>query len=271
MSESTFIQLTGLPRSGTTLLSSMLSQHPDVHVGGTSALAELLYAVCNACDVSSLAGEILQANGIYEETREKNILSVYKNYYGEVDLPFILDRSRAWVNPYIMDIVQKHINPSPKAVILIRPVEEIVASFAALKLRAGEDHDIYDDLLAPDSTPIVRTYNYVRAAVFSRDPKYLVVSYKELTEHPEATLDRVFYHYGLPPAEIDFGALSSFSVEDDSFYPYKNLHEVRDNICVRKNPLILPRRVLEQCERMTNELYLDMPTWGAAAPSTGVA
>lgn len=270
MTNSAFIQLTGLPRSGSTLLASMLSQHPDVHVGGTSALSELLFAVCNACDASNLAGEILQANGIYEDTREKNVLSIYKNYYGDVKLPFILDRSRGWTHPYLMDVAQKYINPNPKAVILIRPIEEIVASFAALKLYAGEDHCIYDELLEPNSTPIVRTYNYVRTAVFSRDPRYLVVSYRELVENTERTLDKIFYHYELPPAEIDFSKLSNFSVEDDNFYPYKKLHEVRDGIAVRENPLILPQQILEQCERMTNELYLDMPSWGAAEPNIGV-
>ena len=270
MKSSTFLQLTGLPRSGSTLLAAMLSQHPDVHVGGTSALCDLLNSVCHACDSGNLAYELLQANRRYAEVRKESVEALYNVYYGAVDTRFILDRGRGWPHEYNMQIVRDYINPNPKAILLVRPIEEIVRSFVALRMRAGEDHNIYDELLEPNTTPIMIPYAFVRQAVFSRSPEFLVITYNDLVQRTGQTLDMVFAHYGLSPAEIDFEKFSEFCVEDDSAYPFQNLHELRGGVSTRENPVILPQDVQEYCEQLTRELYLDLPSWGAEPRNIGV-
>tara|TARA_R110000796_G_scaffold202811_1_gene319099 strand:+ start:115 stop:930 length:816 start_codon:yes stop_codon:yes gene_type:complete len=271
MSEPTLLQLSGLPRSGSTLLASMLSQHPDIHVEGTSALCDLLNGVCGVCDTPSLGYDNLHASGRYKEVKRKSVQSIYSSYYGDVQKKFVLDRSRGWSHINNLDIVRDYVNPNPKTIVLIRPIDEIVSSFSALLLRAGEDHNIYDELLESNTVPIMVPYNFVRIAAFSRDPAYLFLTYKELVENTTETLDKVFYHFGLPPAEIDFGHLSNFSVEDESVYRYENLHTLRDGISYRKNPIILPQHVKDQCEKLTVELFMDLPSSGATTDNEEIA
>jgi len=45
--------LSGLPRSGSTVLSSILNQHPQVHSTSTSGLIEIMGAVCTTWESSA--------------------------------------------------------------------------------------------------------------------------------------------------------------------------------------------------------------------------
>jgi hypothetical protein len=63
------IALSGLPRSGSTLLSSILSQNIDIHAEGNSAVCQLMWDMEVSCNTSGQ--EQIKAN-----KREKTIIAI---------------------------------------------------------------------------------------------------------------------------------------------------------------------------------------------------
>ena len=87
-----FVCLSGLPRSGSTLLSAILSQNPDIHAEGNSAVCQLMWDINKSCETT--ASEQLKAN-YREKTINDMVLSIpntyykniSKNYYEYIQLP----------------------------------------------------------------------------------------------------------------------------------------------------------------------------------------
>ena len=78
MPYSQFICLSGLPRSGSTLLSAILSQNPLIHAEGNSAVCQIMWDLQQSC--TTTAKEQLSANNRMN-TMSDLISSVPHIYY----------------------------------------------------------------------------------------------------------------------------------------------------------------------------------------------
>ena len=84
--------ISGLPRSGSTLLSALLRQNPDFHAGMSSGLAPL---VNGAMQIMSPGAET--ALTLKPEQRETILRNLFYSYYqGHCARPVIFDTNRAW-------------------------------------------------------------------------------------------------------------------------------------------------------------------------------
>ena len=82
--------LSGLPRSGSTLLASIMNQHPSIHTSATSALLDLLVAQASAVSMNRTLYEI-------SETQEIAIYnSMMDAYYNHIEKNNVFDKHRAW-------------------------------------------------------------------------------------------------------------------------------------------------------------------------------
>ena len=114
----------GLPRSGSTLLTALLNQNPNIHAGTLSPVFELMY----------YSDEILhkeQAKAfpkpkIFQEIVTNNII----NYYSDVKNEVVIDKCRAW--PAHIDILKKYVTNNPKLICTVRHPLDILASFITL-------------------------------------------------------------------------------------------------------------------------------------------
>jgi hypothetical protein len=151
--------LVGLPRSGNTLLSSILNQNPLIHAEGNSAVCQLMWDMEVSCNTSGQ--EQIKAN-----KREKTIFdlvsSIPKIYYKDVDRPIIVDKCRTWNNPANVDIVNRYIDCDPKFIVLIRPVNEIVISF--LDLCNKNNIEITSEYFINKDSEILKLLNNVQWA-----------------------------------------------------------------------------------------------------------
>ena len=87
-----FYFISGLPRSGSTLLSAILQQNPRFHCGVTSPLAGLVISVLNQVSLGSEFGPQISTS------RRRNLLrGLFASYYSDVeqevvfDIPTLLD------------------------------------------------------------------------------------------------------------------------------------------------------------------------------------
>lgn len=248
--------ISGLPRSGSTLVAGIFNQHPDVHIEGTSGLGNLIADTTKSIfDESTTAGLFLKANQRADYTNQKIVPALINSFYDDVKKPVVIDKSRAWHCPVLLDNVDKTTDTLTKVLILVRPIEEIIKSFASVVDEQERTDDFYNDLLT-QSAPIKQCFYDVFKIVNSGRPNICVKNYSDLVNDPVATINEIRIFFGLSSFEYSFFNLSEYSPEDDSVYGmYKNLHSLRNGVSRKKINLDIPVWVYEKAVEMSNLLH----------------
>ena len=116
----------GLPRSGSTVLTALLNQHPDIYASPQSHLVEMYYLL----EESIYDSEPWKAGLLTENTND--LLASLGNYfYSSIEKPIIIDKNRNWGTPGNVKYA-KILNENAKTIICLRPIAEILASFVRL-------------------------------------------------------------------------------------------------------------------------------------------
>jgi sulfotransferase len=126
-----FVALSGLPRTGSTLLSSILSQNPEIHAEGNSAVCQLMWDM----QQSVLNSEQIKASN--KDVLDALVKPIPHTYYSDVKKPIVVDKCRSWALPANMQMLNQYFDKTPKVIVLVRPLVEIVASFMALRKANG--------------------------------------------------------------------------------------------------------------------------------------
>lgn len=248
-----FVMMCGLPRTGSTLLSSILNQNPLIHAGGTSAVCQLMWDMKTSCDTSSR--EQLKAN-----KREKTIFdlisSIPTTYYKNIDRPIIVDKCHTWNNPANVDIVNRYIDCDPKFIVLIRPVNEIVVSFLDLFEKNNIKNNI-EYLLHKDSEIISLLHNVQWSSKNNQNKNFLFVKYQDLLDNTLSTLNTIYNFCGWDNYTHDLENIINKHPEDDSVYRLLGLHDVRNTINKRKSNTKLSKENIDLCLRLDETFYKD--------------
>ena len=93
--------LSGIPRSGSTLLNSLLNQRPDTYASNTSNLCDMICAFNKLWETISTSVTAV-TDGL---KREECILLLQKQRYDKIDKPIILDNSRGWTDLKIIPLL----------------------------------------------------------------------------------------------------------------------------------------------------------------------
>ena len=102
-----FLGLSGMPRSGTTLLSSILCQNPNIYSEGTSPLGHIMYETFNLLQKNSY-NEMFNANK-RPDTFFNIVSGLPEIYYNKVNEPIIIDKSRVWTGQECLYIMSNFI------------------------------------------------------------------------------------------------------------------------------------------------------------------
>jgi sulfotransferase len=231
----------GLPRSGSTLLSAILNQNPDIHCGAISPVLEIMYYTEQYFEGSEQALAYPKP-----EQHHKIISSVIDNYYSDIDKPIVVDKCRAWPNN--VDRLQKYITKTPKILCPVRDVVEILASFIQMihrnpnqvsfidKALKDYGYDVNDNnrcdyLMCPEG--IVEQSLYAFGEGFNKGyERYMhMIEYNDLVNRPEETLHKVYKFLDIPYYNHDFGNVShKYRERDNEVYGLSDMHEVRKQV-----------------------------------------
>ena len=176
------IFLSGLPRTGSTLLSAILSQNPEIHAEGNSAVCQLMWDAQQSCERS----EQLAANN-RQATQDALVASIPAIYYRDVRARHIVDKCRSWTLPDNMKMIRRYITDDPKVIVMIRPLDDIVASFVRLRKANGWTNGDAG-LLDPMSEPIMRSQFGVEYARATNSGEFHFIQYADLVADPAAVL-----------------------------------------------------------------------------------
>jgi len=225
-----FVCLSGLPRSGSTLLSAILHQNPQIHAEGNSAVCQLMWDMLQSCEQN--CNEQLIANNRFDTTYHL-VNRIPEIYYENTTRQVVVDKCRSWTLPANQDLLRRFVTDTPKTIVLTRPIDEIVASFASLYEQNGKEFD-ESVLLREDSEPLMRSLRGVEWAKQVNKGEFLFITYKELVDDTDAVLDSVYGFIGVERFEHDLNNIVNVLPENDAVYGLIGMHDVRQTICSKE-------------------------------------
>jgi sulfotransferase len=243
------IGLSGLPRSGSTLLSAILSQNPDIHAEGNSAVCQLMWDMQNSCNGN--AKEQLLANNRNETGRDL-ITSIPSIYYKDVKASIIIDKCRSWTLPDNMNMLYQYIGNNPKVIVLERPILDIVKSFVNLRKENNWQGNLEEGLLDDWSEPIVRSLNGVKWAKENNKGEFLFIQYDELINNTQNIIDSIYEFCVLKSYKHDFTNIINKHQENDNVYGLLGQHDIRPTINKRNIDIKLSQNMINKCLELEN-------------------
>ena len=237
--------LSGLPRTGSTLLTSILSQNPAVHTEGNSALCQLMWDMQVSCwNTEQMQNKPEVANDL--------IASIPKTFYAKTQ-GHIIDKCRSWTLPANLELIDKYITKSPKIIVMLRPIVDIVKSFVYVRtLNNWQDPE--GGLLDEGSEPIMRSLDGVINAKANNSGQFLFLWYDDLVDSPKDTIDKIYDFCGWDKFEHDYNNIINKNPERDDLLGMLGLHDIRPAISRRKFQVKLSDQLFEKAILIDRQL-----------------
>jgi sulfotransferase len=243
------IGLSGLPRSGSTLLSSILSQNPDIHAEGNSAVCQLMWDMQHSCNGN--AKEQLLANN-RNKTGKDLISSIPSVYYKDVKAPIIIDKCRSWTLPDNMMMLYNYVDSNPKVIVLERPLIEVIKSFVNLRKENNWQGNLEKGLLDV-GYPIERSLSGIKWAKANNKGEFIFIQYDDLVSNPQNIIDSIYEFCGLKSYNHNFNNIVNKHPENDSVYGLLGQHDIRPTINKRNIDVKLSNSIIKKCKQLELE------------------
>jgi sulfotransferase len=269
--DKTFFFMAGLPRSGSSLLSAILNQNPEIYASPQTDLLQMMWLL----DQTIPSLESYRA-GIKTDDYLNVLKSVGNSFYANQTERFTIDKNRAWSTPGNYHLA-KLLNPKVKIIMPYRPILEILTSFVRLARkypdtnyidRSMRESDFYSSHYRPIDDArcdwLMRPNGEIDKAIFglsqitTRPDELLLLNYDDLVQTPQSTMNQVYEFLQLDLYQHDFNTIKSpdLRAEDAAVFGIPTLHLVRRE--VRKeskdSSTILSDYVIEKYQNSLNFL-----------------
>jgi len=228
--------LSGLPRSGSTLLGSLIGQNPDFTVTPTSPILDLL------CGVNGLLDMVNRTYTFdYQEKSKFIYTSMIKGWYEDVKTKYILDKHRGY--PKNIVPLRMFFTPNPKILCTNRPVADVITSYLVL-IEKNKDPNNFVDVELKKANIQINTanrakmlwenfisdpYNSMQHGIKNCRENLYIVEYDELTKEPERILKEIYQFLEIENySGHKFDNIYNHCAEEkDAAWGLKNLHDIR--------------------------------------------
>ena len=260
--------MAGLPRAGSTLLSSILNQNPRFYSGPSSPVLSTMYTVENHLMNDELF------NGYPKPEQAKQIISsIPFQFYSDRKEEIIVDKNRAWTArvPYI----EGYIEQRAKIIVPVRDIDEILTSMIMMIRRnpykeGNPRINFIDEQLVKLNIPLNddNRCEYIAGpqGILGQSLNAIVegfnqgfhdrihfIEYRDIVKNPKQTLKKLYDFLGEKYFEHEFDNLQNQNREEDmSTYGLADMHEVRPKLKnIAPKPVdVLSPYVLEKCNGM---------------------
>lgn len=253
--------LVGLPRSGNTLLASILNQNPSISVTANSIVPDMLWKL-----ESEKQQNLIYKNFPDEASFNNVMLGLFDLYYKDWKSNTIIDRSN-WGSTANLELLSKYCPNKPKFIILVRDVLEILASFIKWSTENPKNFINHEtgyasieakcDFLMRKDLQIVQEYNSIYNILNSpyKDDS-LVIEYNDLVVDAKKQIDRIYEFLKLESfshAYTDLDQLSLNGVCYNDSVVGLNLHKVKAHGIEKTNYRVedyLPKSVIHKYSQL---------------------
>lgn len=250
--------ISGLPRSGSTLLAAILRQNPRLHAGMSSPVASLFATMVQQFAAGTEFGAV-----ITHEQRRRLVRGLFDAYYADqADKQVVFDTNRLWCArmPALKDLF-----PDAKVIACVRNVAWVMDSLER-RYRANpyeltrlfndetERNTVYSrvDTLAQRTRLVGFPWTALKEAFYGEHAQsLLVVEYELLAQAPQQVMPLIYRFIGAEPFEHDFGRLQFEAPEFDAPLGMHGMHTVRPEVRLERRSTILPPDLFEQYAKLS--------------------
>lgn len=250
--------ITGLPRSGSTLLAALLLQNPQFHAGMTSPVGVLYNSMLHQFGAGSEFGPV-----ITKAERKRLVRGLFDSYYAEQsDKSVIFDTNRMWTAhlPMLMDQF-----PGSKLIACVRNVAWIMDSierkYAAdpyeITRLFNDDNEratVYSraDTLAQRNRMVGAPWTALKSAFYSEHAgSMLLIDYDLLAQAPQKVMPLIYQFIGVEAFQHDFDDVQYDAPEFDAPLGMRGLHKVRSSVSFESRDSILPPDLFQQYSQLS--------------------
>ena len=264
--------LAGLPRSGNTLLCSLLNQNKDIICSANSPLSDILFNLdkVNYSPIFDNFKDYSSLNNLIKNS--------FASYYQSFDCKYIIDRG-PWGTPTNLNLLKKYLNQEIKVIVLVRSIVDILASFVRLnpysmivdlytkEVNCGyrfentykNDIEVMCEVLMSPTGLIEKELLSLHNLMMEENKNsFHILEYDDLVSQPEKSIESVYEFLEIPLYEKhDFKKIDQFSLNgvqyEDNFV--KDLHKLKSKIEPPNYKItdILPEKMIKK--------YSDIEFW----------
>ena len=242
--------LVALPRSGNTLLASILNQNPDIAATANSMTLEIMKVLF-----------LLKQTDVFKNYPDHksldNVLNtVFDNYYKDWPQRIIVDRGPV-TTPGNFNLMQKHFGNRFKVIVLVRDLIDVLASFVKWfeneptaypnKLGKNIEEKLWalmdkNGSIAKELIAIQNAFNYKEICHF--------IKYDDLVKNPQQTITNLYQFLDEPLYPHQFSNLKQFQLNGIGYDDKElgnNLHMIRTEVRKEDNPYksMIPKSIVD--------------------------
>lgn len=249
--------ISGLPRSGSTLLAAILRQNPRFHAGMTSPVGSLFTGALAQMSAGSEFGSVV---GV--DQRRAVLRGLFTSFYESCpDDAVIFDTNRLWCTklPALLDLF-----PGAKIIACVRNVAWVMDSIERL-YRANpyentrlfgnmQRSTVYNRLegLAQHDQLVGFAWSALREAFYGEQAaSLLVLDYELLAQAPQKLLPLLYQFIDEPLFEHDFDNVAYDAPEFDLQLGVSGLHRVRPKVEFQPRRTIIPPDLFEKYSQLS--------------------
>jgi sulfotransferase len=258
--------ISGLPRSGSTLLAALLRQNPALRSGITSPVGSFVGTMLREMGQGNEAAVFVDA-----AQRRAVLCGLFENYYHDVHpTKTVFDANRGWTmrTELLADLF-----PDSKIICCVRQIPWILDSVERLiRKNMYEVSKIF--AFEPSATVYSRAEGLMAAGGLVGYPltalkqamhspqshRLLLLPYDTLVSDPAYALAAIYDFTGLPEYQHDFENVAFEEKEFDARLGTPGLHTVRSRVAREDRETILPPDLFER--------YQTTPAWRDPAFNT---
>jgi len=258
-SDKTFHFISGLPRSGSTLLGAILRQNPRFSAGMSSPVASLFEGVVAQVSAGSELSRMVD-----DAQRERILRGLFDSYYADNTAEVIFDTNRAWT-ARMSEVLR--LFPDARFICCVRNVAWVMDSMerqfrsktfenTGLFGNPAERATVYTrtEALASSNRLVGFAYQALREACWGEHADRLVIiDYDILVSRPKEVMELLYGFIGEEPFAHDFENVTYDAASFDVQLGLDGLHLVRPKVAAQPRQTILPPDVFAK--------YADLAFW----------
>lgn len=212
--------LSGIPRSGSTVLAAILNQNPKLRVSTTSSLIHVLNGLAEMWPNLPLMNN--------DNEKLKGLMrSTIDFFYSNNDTnQVIIDKSRGWPISVIMKSMEQVLGRKVKIIATVRSIPECAASLIRIANPKDLDEFIYSGKLL---THLKAAYISLSDGYLASPDNFLIIEYNNLINNPVLELERIHKFLELEGSfDYDFNNIDGSMLEenDEEIHGYAGIHKI---------------------------------------------
>ena len=252
--------ISGLPRSGSTLLAGILRQNPRFNAGMSGPVAHIFMSL-----TKGMSGINESAPFMSDQQRIRILRGMVENYYADLpETTVVFDTNRAWCS---QTLLLAQLFPNARVICCVRSASWILDSIERhiqknelhppkmFNYEAGGNVYTRTEMLMKAGL-VGGSMNSLRQAWFGEEAwRMIAVRYESLASNPIEVMGRLYNLLEEPPFIHDFENVRYDEPEFDDVLGIPGFHKVAPRVEYKKRRTILPPELFAQHDKA----FWDMP------------